>query len=97
MRDVEATLRAARPEDASRISVLLEQLGWAVTPDKVVAELSASPTTEVGEAESSATTLSGVTAQPNCSSRTLMREASSGRAARSVASTSRILRVADRA
>ncbi len=49
---MEATLRAARPEDASRISVLLEQLGWAVTPDKVVAELSASPTTEVVVAES---------------------------------------------
>ena len=52
MRQVEATLRAARPEDASRISVLLEQLGWAVTPDKVVAELSASPTTEIVVAES---------------------------------------------
>ena len=52
MRHVEATLRAARPEDASRISVLLEQLGWAVTPDKVVAELSASPTTEIVVAES---------------------------------------------
>ncbi len=49
---MEATLRAARPEDASRISALLEQLGWAVTPDKVVAELSASPTTEVVVAES---------------------------------------------
>ena len=49
---MEATLRAARPEDASRISVLLEQLGWAVTPDKVVAELSASPTTEIVVAES---------------------------------------------
>jgi predicted N-acetyltransferase YhbS len=52
MRLVEATLRAARPEDAPRISVLLEQLGWAVTPDKVVAELSASPTTEIVVAES---------------------------------------------
>jgi predicted N-acetyltransferase YhbS len=52
MRHVEAALRAARPEDASRISVLLEQLGWAVTPDKVVAELSASPTTEIVVAES---------------------------------------------
>ena len=49
---MEATLRAARPEDASRISALLEQLGWAVTPDKVVAELSASPTTQVVVAES---------------------------------------------
>ena len=49
---MEATLRAARPEDASRISALLEQLGWAVTPDKVVAELSASPTTEVVVADS---------------------------------------------
>ena len=49
---METTLRAARPEDASRISVLLEQLGWAVTPDKVVAELSASPTTQVVVAES---------------------------------------------
>jgi predicted N-acetyltransferase YhbS len=52
MRHVEATLRAARPEDASRISVLLEQLGWAVTPDKVAAELAASPTTEIVVAES---------------------------------------------
>ena len=49
---MEATLRAARSEDASRISVLLEQLGWAVTPDKVAAELSASPTTEIVVAES---------------------------------------------
>ena len=52
MRSVEATLRAARPEDAPRISALLEQLGWAVTPDQVVTELSASPpTTEVVVAE----------------------------------------------
>jgi predicted N-acetyltransferase YhbS len=48
---VEAALRAARPEDAPRISVLLDQLGWVVTPDNVVAELSASPTTEVVVAE----------------------------------------------
>ena len=44
-------LRAARPEDAPRISVLLDQLGWVVPPDKVVVELSASPTTEVVVAE----------------------------------------------
>ena len=47
MRRVEATLRAAQPEDAPRISALLEQLGWAVTTDQVVTELSSSPTTEV--------------------------------------------------
>src|SRR3954469_10860088 len=51
LRGVKATLRAARPEDARRISVLLEQLGWVVPPDKVVVELSASPTTEVVVAE----------------------------------------------
>jgi N-acetylglutamate synthase-like GNAT family acetyltransferase len=51
LRRVEAALRAARPEDAPRISVLLDQLGWVVPPDKVVVELSASPTTEVVVAE----------------------------------------------
>ena len=51
LRRVKATLRAARPEDAPRISVLLDQLGWVVPPDKVVVELSASPTTEVVVAE----------------------------------------------
>ena len=51
LRRVKATLRAARPEDAPRISVLLEQLGWVVPPDEVVVELSASPTTEVVVAE----------------------------------------------
>jgi len=45
-------LRAARPEDAARITVLLEQLGWPVTPEQVVTELSASPTTEIVVAES---------------------------------------------
>lgn len=44
---MEATLRAARPEDAPRISILLDQLGWAVTPEQVVTELSSSPRTEV--------------------------------------------------
>jgi len=48
---METTLRAAQPEDAPRISVLLDQLGWAVTPDQVVTELSLSPTTEVVVAE----------------------------------------------
>jgi predicted N-acetyltransferase YhbS len=51
LRRVEAVLRAARPEDAPRISVLLDQLGWVVPPDKVVVELAASPTTEVVVAE----------------------------------------------
>ena len=51
LRRVKATLRAARPEDAPCISVLLDQLGWVVPPDKVVVELSASPTTEVVVAE----------------------------------------------
>jgi predicted N-acetyltransferase YhbS len=51
LRRVKAKLRAAQPEDAPRISVLLDQLGWVVPPDKVVVELSASPTTEVVVAE----------------------------------------------
>jgi predicted N-acetyltransferase YhbS len=45
------TLRVAAPEDAPRISKLLDQLGWSVPPDAVVAELSASPATEVVVAE----------------------------------------------
>jgi predicted N-acetyltransferase YhbS len=45
------TLRAAVPTDAARISELLDQLGWPVSPDAVVAELSASPATEVVVAE----------------------------------------------
>jgi predicted N-acetyltransferase YhbS len=48
---METTLRAAVPEDALRISELLDQPGWSVPPDAVVAELSASPTTEVVVAE----------------------------------------------
>jgi predicted N-acetyltransferase YhbS len=44
---VEARLRAAKPPDAPRISELIDQLGWSVSPDAVVAELSAAPTTEV--------------------------------------------------
>src|SRR4051794_23313904 len=51
LRRVKATLRTAQPEDAPRISVLLDQLGWVVPPAKVVVELSASPTTEVVVAE----------------------------------------------
>jgi predicted N-acetyltransferase YhbS len=49
---VELALRAARAEDAPRISVLLDQLGWSVTPEQVATELSASPTTEIVVAES---------------------------------------------
>jgi predicted N-acetyltransferase YhbS len=45
------TLRPAMPEDASRISQLLDQLGWVVPPEGVVAELSASPPTDVVVAE----------------------------------------------
>jgi len=52
MGHVEAALRSARSQDAARISALLEQLGWVVTPEQVVAELSASPTTELVVAES---------------------------------------------
>ena len=52
MREVETTLRAARPHDAPRISVLLDQLGWVVAPEQVATELSASPTTEIVVAES---------------------------------------------
>jgi predicted N-acetyltransferase YhbS len=52
MREVETTLRAARPLDAPRISVLLDQLGWVVAPEQVATELSASPTTEIVVAES---------------------------------------------
>jgi predicted N-acetyltransferase YhbS len=48
---METTLRAAVPADAPRLSELLRQLGWSVPPDAVVAELSASPTTEVVVAE----------------------------------------------
>jgi predicted N-acetyltransferase YhbS len=44
---VHVTLRAAVPEDASRISELLDQLGWVVPPDDVVAELWAQPSTDV--------------------------------------------------
>ena len=44
-------LRPAEPEDASSISELLDQLGWSVSPDDVVRELSASPSTEVVVAE----------------------------------------------
>jgi predicted N-acetyltransferase YhbS len=51
LRRVKAMLRAAQPEDAPRISVLLDQLGWVVPPEKVVVELSASPSTEVVVAE----------------------------------------------
>ena len=46
-----ATLRPATPQDAPRISELLEQLGWSVSPDAVVAELAASLATEVVVAE----------------------------------------------
>jgi len=52
MREVETTLRAARPHDAPRISVLLDQLGWVVAPEQVATELSASPTTAIVVAES---------------------------------------------
>jgi len=45
------TLRPAAPDDASGISDLLDQLGWTVSPDDVVRELSASPSTEVVVAE----------------------------------------------
>jgi predicted N-acetyltransferase YhbS len=48
---METTLRFAVPSDAPRVSELLDQLGWSVPPDSVVAELSASPTTEVVVAE----------------------------------------------
>ena len=39
------------PEDAPRISQLLDQLGWVVPTEDVVAELSASPSTDVVVAE----------------------------------------------
>jgi predicted N-acetyltransferase YhbS len=39
------------PEDASRISQLLDQLGWVVPPEGVVTELSASQSTDVVVAE----------------------------------------------
>ena len=39
------------PEDASCISQSLDQLGWVVPPEGVVAELSASPSTDVVVAE----------------------------------------------
>jgi predicted N-acetyltransferase YhbS len=45
-------LRAAEAQDALRISELLDQLGWSVAPDAVVAELSAAPATDVVVAES---------------------------------------------
>jgi predicted N-acetyltransferase YhbS len=48
---MDTTLRVAVPHDAQRISELLDQLGWSVLPDAVVAELSASPATEVVVAE----------------------------------------------
>jgi predicted N-acetyltransferase YhbS len=48
---MDTTLRVAVPHDAQRISELLDQLGWSVPPDAVVAELSASPATEVVVAE----------------------------------------------
>jgi N-acetylglutamate synthase-like GNAT family acetyltransferase len=48
---METTLRVAVPHDAPRISELLDQLGWSVPPDAVVAELSTSPATEVVVAE----------------------------------------------
>ncbi len=48
---MDTSLRGAVPEDAPQISELLNQLGWSVPPDAVVAELSASPTTEVVVAE----------------------------------------------
>jgi predicted N-acetyltransferase YhbS len=48
---MDTTLRVAVPEDAPRISELLDQLGWSVPPDAVVAELSASPATQVVVAE----------------------------------------------
>lgn len=48
---MDTTLRVAVPEDAPRISELLDQLGWSVPPDAVVAELSTSPATEVVVAE----------------------------------------------
>jgi predicted N-acetyltransferase YhbS len=48
---VDTTLRLAVPEDAPCISELLDQLGWSVPADAVVAELSASPATEVVVAE----------------------------------------------
>lgn len=44
---VDLMLRPAMPDDASRISHLLDQLGWSVPPEGVVAELSASPSTDV--------------------------------------------------
>jgi predicted N-acetyltransferase YhbS len=48
---MDTTLRVAVPHDAQRISKLLDQLGWSVPPDAVVAELSASPATEIVVAE----------------------------------------------
>jgi predicted N-acetyltransferase YhbS len=48
---MDTTLRVAVPEDAPRISELLDQLGWSVPPDAVVTELSASPATQVVVAE----------------------------------------------
>jgi predicted N-acetyltransferase YhbS len=48
---MDTTLRVAVPEDAPRISELLDQLGWSMPPDAVVAELSASPATQVVVAE----------------------------------------------
>jgi predicted N-acetyltransferase YhbS len=48
---MDTTLRVAVPEDAPRISELLDQLGWSVPPEAVVTELSASPATEVVVAE----------------------------------------------
>jgi predicted N-acetyltransferase YhbS len=48
---MDTTLRVAVPEDAARISELLDQLGWSVPPDAVVTELSASPATQVVVAE----------------------------------------------
>jgi predicted N-acetyltransferase YhbS len=48
---MDTTLRVAVPHDAQRISELLDQFGWSVLPDAVVAELSASPATEVVVAE----------------------------------------------
>jgi predicted N-acetyltransferase YhbS len=48
---MDTTLRVAVPEDAPRISELLDQLGWSVPTEAVVAELSASPATEVVVAE----------------------------------------------
>jgi predicted N-acetyltransferase YhbS len=48
---MDTMLRVAVPDDAPRISELLDQLGWSVPPDAVAAELSASPATEVVVAE----------------------------------------------